>query len=94
MAGDGIYGKVQPERGDSVVVGKRDVARRNHLAGRACNPRAGGLSDRDDATHMVGVVVGDEDVGQGPVRILLEPGEHRCRVTGVDHGAGSGRKVL
>ncbi|MCY1183009.1 hypothetical protein D9M73_235940 [compost metagenome] len=43
---------------------------------------------------MVVMMVGDQDIGQRPARMGVEPGQHRRGIAGVDHGTAARAGIL
>jgi len=43
---------------------------------------------------MIEVMMGDQDIAELPVRVSFQPGLHRRRITGVDHGAALAAGIL
>ncbi len=77
-----------------VAVVQRHIAPRNGFVGRAMDAGAGDLLELLHATDVVVVVVGNEDVGERPVAMRLQPRQHRCGVAGVDHRAVAFGSIL
>ncbi|MNE52579.1 hypothetical protein D3C80_1472560 [compost metagenome] len=86
--------KALAEHLDLVAFAQGQIARGDLFLRRAEYPCPGGRLQRLDAAHMVGVMVGDQNIAQSPVRVAVQPGQHRRRITGVDHRAAALREVL
>ena len=94
MAWHGVHVEVPAQHADTVVIVQGHIPRRDLFVGRAVDLGAGGIFQLLDTAYMIMVMVGDQDVAEGPRRILLEPGQHWRGIAGVDHGAALGGGVL
>ena len=81
------YIKGQVQHNDLIVIVQGDITGRNGFIGRPRDPGAGCLLDGHYAAHMVIVVVGNQNIGQLPVGIVLQPLKHRGGIARIDHGA-------
>ncbi len=70
---------------DLLAFDERHVSGGDLLVRRADNPCPGGRFELLHATHMIVMVMGDQDIGQLPARMTVEPGADRRAVTRIDH---------
>ena len=94
MARHGIHVEIPAQYADAVVIVQVDVPRRDLLVGRAIDLGAGHTFDLLHAADMIMVMVGDQDIAEVPLGVLLEPGQYGSGIAGVDHGATVGMGVL
>ncbi|MDT4864872.1 hypothetical protein FQZ97_996460 [compost metagenome] len=94
MAGDLEYLELESQDAHHIAVHQGLVTGGDRFPLRAKHPGAAGRFQLGDTADMVAMVVGDQDVGQRPVGMGLQPGQHRRGVTGVDHRAAAGCGVL
>jgi hypothetical protein len=81
------YAPLEPEDFDALAVFQCDVAAGNILQCRAEHARATGLLQFSHAPDMVGVMVGHQDVGESPARVLRQPLQDWRGIARIDHGA-------
>ncbi|MCY1555586.1 hypothetical protein D9M68_922620 [compost metagenome] len=89
---EGVAGHVddlesQAEHFDAIAVVQGQVAGRNAFRRRPEHAGAGAFLQTRHAAHMVGMVVGDDDVAQSPVRMGGQPFLDGAGIARVDHRA-------
>ncbi|MNN26287.1 hypothetical protein D3C81_1397880 [compost metagenome] len=77
----------QAEHFDAITVVQGQVARRDALRHRAEHTGAGAFLQVRHAADMVGMVMGDDDVAQLPVRMGGQPFLDGAGIARVDHRA-------
>ncbi|MNN82272.1 hypothetical protein D3C81_1991910 [compost metagenome] len=94
MAGHFQYLELQSQYLHVVAFAQGLVAGRDAFPGRADHAGTAGLLQPGHAADVVGMVVGDQDIGQPPAGMGFEPGQDRRGVAGVDHRAAAAFGIL
>ena len=77
-----------------LAIGQRHIDRADAFVGRCADSGAAALLEGGDAAGVVGMMVGDQDIGEAPVRMGVEPGQDGGGIAGIDHDRLSCRGVL
>src|SRR5690554_4450034 len=86
--------QLMPQYADRLPVNSGQIAVADVFTGRSNHSGAGCLLDLLDAASMIAVVVGNQNVAQLPVGIVLQPLKYRPGITWIDHGATFAFRIL